>query len=94
MMGLTAVQANALAYISCCIAENGVAPSFVEMREALGLASKEGVSRVLKALELRGAIRRLPNRARAIEIVHTGHSLRGFTDAALLAEIERRGLRL
>lgn len=48
---------------------DGVCPSFEEMREALALQSKSGVHRLIGALEERGYLRRLPNRARAIELV-------------------------
>ena len=49
--------------------ETGVPPSFDEMKEALDLQSKSGVHRLIIALEERGFIRRLPHRARAIEII-------------------------
>jgi repressor LexA len=49
--------------------ESGVSPSFDEMREALALKSKSGVHRLISALEERGFIRRLPNRARALEVI-------------------------
>jgi SOS-response transcriptional repressor LexA len=65
MLGLTPRQRELLAYIS----ERELCPSFDEMRRALGYASKEGVGRILRALEERGYIRRLPNRARAIEVL-------------------------
>lgn len=69
MFTLTAAQQRCLDFIRAHSAENGEAPSYDEMREALGLASKSGVNRLINALEERGAIRRLPNRRRAIEIV-------------------------
>lgn len=66
---LTRKQNDLLLYIQQRIAEDGVSPSFDEMKEALGLKSKSGIHRLITALEERGFIRRLPNRARALEIV-------------------------
>lgn len=66
---LTQVQSKLLSYINDAIAETGITPSFEEMKGALGLASKSGVFRLLSGLEERGFIRRLPNRARAIEVL-------------------------
>ena len=47
----------------------GISPSFEEMKEALGLKSKSGIHRLISALEERGFLRRLPNRARALEVI-------------------------
>ena len=69
MFTLTAAQQRCLDFIRAHSAENGEAPSYDEMREALGLASKSGVNRLINALEERGAIRRLPNRRRALEVI-------------------------
>ena len=66
---LTRKQSELLNYLSNHIKEHGVPPSFEEMRAALGLASKSGVHRLVSGLEERGHIRRLANRARAIEIL-------------------------
>ena len=66
---LTAKQHELLKFINLRLAENGVSPSFDEMREALDLKSKSGVHRLISALEERGFIRRLPNRARALEVL-------------------------
>lgn len=66
---LTAKQRELLLFIDGRLKENGVSPSFDEMREALDLRSKSGVHRLISALEERGFIRRLPNRARALEVV-------------------------
>jgi len=66
---LTAKQHELLKFINHRLAENGVSPSFDEMREALDLKSKSGVHRLISALEERGFIRRLPNRARALEVL-------------------------
>lgn len=66
---LTAKQRELLLFIDLRLKENGISPSFDEMREALELKSKSGVHRLISALEERGFIRRLPNRARALEVV-------------------------
>lgn len=66
---LTAKQRELLLFIHDRLGESGVSPSFDEMREALLLKSKSGVHRLISALEERGFIRRLPNRARALEVV-------------------------
>jgi len=66
---LTAKQRELLLFIHDRLGESGVSPSFDEMREALALKSKSGVHRLISALEARGFIRRLPNRARALEVV-------------------------
>ena len=65
---LTRKQHELLCYINERLAETGVSPSFEEMKEALELKSKSGVHRLISALEERGFIRRLPNRARALEV--------------------------
>jgi len=66
---LTAKQRELLLFIDDRLKEDGVSPSFDEMREALDLKSKSGVHRLISALEERGFIRRLPNRARALEVL-------------------------
>ena len=66
---LTAKQRELLLFIDDRLKDSGVSPSFDEMREALDLKSKSGVHRLISALEERGFIRRLPNRARALEVV-------------------------
>jgi repressor LexA len=66
---LTAKQRELLLFIDGRLKQDGVSPSFDEMREALELKSKSGVHRLISALEERGFIRRLPNRARALEVV-------------------------
>jgi repressor LexA len=68
-MMLTAKQRELLLFIDDRLKDGGVSPSFDEMREALALKSKSGVHRLISALEERGFIRRLPNRARALEVV-------------------------
>lgn len=66
---LTAKQNELLRFIHERLEANGVSPSFEEMKEALDLKSKSGVHRLIGALEERGFIRRLANRARALEVV-------------------------
>jgi repressor LexA len=66
---LTRKQHELLIYIDQHLGENGVSPSFEEMKDALDLKSKSGVHRLISALEERGFIRRLPNRARALEVL-------------------------
>ena len=66
---LTRKQSELLSYLSDHMQQHDVPPSFDEMRDALGLASKSGVHRLVSGLEERGYIRRLANRARAIEIL-------------------------
>ena len=70
---LTGKQHQLLSYLIDYQAEKDITPSFDEMRAAIGLASKSGIHRLVSALEERGYIRKLPNRARAIEILrHPG----------------------
>ena len=66
---LTRKQNELLLFINKRLNDSGVSPSFDEMREALDLKSKSGVHRLISALEERGFIRRLPNRARALEVL-------------------------
>ncbi len=66
---LTRKQLLLLLFINENLQNDGVAPSFEEMKESLGLRSKSGVHRLIKGLEERGFIRRLPHRARALEVI-------------------------
>lgn len=66
---LTPKQQELLSFIQKRLDEDGVSPSFEEMKEALDLKSKSGIHRLINALEERGFIRRLPNRARALEVL-------------------------
>src|SRR5690606_31156841 len=66
---LTRKQQELLMFIHERMKETGVPPSFDEMKDALELASKSGIHRLITALEERGFIRRLPNRARALEVI-------------------------
>jgi len=89
---LTRKQAELLRFIHERLKEAGVPPSFDEMKDALDLRSKSGIHRLITALEERGFIRRLPNRARAIEVIKLPESIahgmisgrsRGFTPSAI-----------
>ena len=66
---LTAKQHELLVFINQRLDQSGISPSFEEMKEALDLKSKSGVHRLIGALEERGFIRRLANRARALEVM-------------------------
>ncbi len=86
---LTRKQYELLRFINERLKEAGVPPSFDEMKDALDLRSKSGIHRLITALEERGFIRRLPNRARAIEVIKlpelsgNGNGRRGFTPSVI-----------
>jgi repressor LexA len=87
---LTRKQYELLRFISERLKESGVPPSFDEMKDALDLRSKSGIHRLITALEERGFIRRLPNRARAIEVIklpelsgNGNGNRRGFTPSVI-----------
>ena len=88
---LTRKQYELLRFINERLKESGVPPSFDEMKDALDLRSKSGIHRLITALEERGFIRRLPNRARAIEVIKLpetsqaslGNGRRGFTPSVI-----------
>jgi repressor LexA len=71
---LTKKQSELLRFINERLKETGVPPSFDEMKDALDLRSKSGIHRLIMALEERGFIRRLPNRARALEVLRLPES--------------------
>ncbi|QCB55179.1 transcriptional repressor LexA [Sphingopyxis sp. PAMC25046] len=71
---LTAKQHELLHFIQLRLDASGISPSFEEMKEALGLKSKSGIHRLISALEERGFLRRLPNRARALEVLKVPES--------------------
>ena len=73
---LTAKQHELLLFIQRKLEETGISPSFEEMKEALELKSKSGVHRLISALEERGFLRRLPNRARALEVLREPEDVR------------------
>lgn len=72
---LTRKQHELLMFIHERMKEVGIPPSFDEMKEALDLKSKSGIHRLITALEERGFIRRLPNRARALEVIKLPDSM-------------------
>jgi repressor LexA len=95
---LTRKQFELLRFIHERLKESGVPPSFDEMKDALDLRSKSGIHRLITALEERGFIRRLPNRARAIEVIKlpesVGHGIvsgrsRGFTPSVIEGNLGR-----
>jgi repressor LexA len=94
---LTRKQFELLRFIHERLTETGVPPSFDEMKDALDLRSKSGIHRLITALEERGFIRRLANRARAIEVIKlpdaVGHGLsgrsRGFTPSVIEGDLGR-----
>lgn len=99
MTSLTAQQRNLLDFIKYHQAINRVTPSFDEMRVGMGLQSKSNIHRLIAALEERGYIRRLANRARAIEVLPDPHLpdvavLSALTTDDLAREARRRGLAL
>jgi repressor LexA len=72
---LTRKQNELLLYINRHLTEKGVSPSFDEMKEALGLKSKSGIHRLITGLEERGFIKRLPHKARALEVIRLPEDL-------------------
>src|SRR4051812_4370196 len=94
---LTRKQYELLRFINERLKEAGVPPSFDEMKDALDLRSKSGIHRLITALEERGFIRRLPNRARAIEVIKlpelaaSGNGRRGFTPSVIEGNLGKRG---
>ena len=79
---LTRKQHELICFIEDRLAETGVSPSFEEMKEALDLKSKSGVHRLINALVERGYLRRLPNRARALEVLKSPERPDGATNPA------------
>ena len=79
---LTRKQHELLLYIDARLSETGISPSFEEMKEALDLKSKSGVHRLISALVERGFIRRLPNRARALEVLKIPEANKGAAEKA------------
>ena len=71
MIGITPKQAECLDFMKAHIAEHGLAPTYRQIADHTGLHSTSGVHRIITGLEGRGAIRRIPGRARAMEIVDT-----------------------
>ncbi|HPE31563.1 MAG TPA: transcriptional repressor LexA [Parvularculaceae bacterium] len=94
---LTEKQRELLVFINSRIKETGVSPSFDEMKEALDLRSKSGIHRLITALEERGFIRRLPHRARALEVLRLPDAAtpkpapRGFSPSVVEGKFGARG---
>ena len=86
---LTRKQYELLMFVHERLKESGIPPSFDEMKDALDLRSKSGIHRLIKALEERGFIKRLPNRARAIEVIRLPESIQPSVAAA--AATRQRG---
>ncbi len=93
---LTRKQLELLRFIHERLKEAGVPPSFDEMKDALDLRSKSGIHRLITALEERGFIKRLPNRARALEVIklpdamnQTAVRARGFTPSVIEGNLGR-----
>jgi repressor LexA len=92
---LTRKQFELLRFIHERLKESGIPPSFDEMKDALDLRSKSGIHRLITALEERGFIRRLPNRARAIEVIKLPELVaqsvgrRGFTPNVIEGNLGR-----
>jgi repressor LexA len=93
---LTRKQLELLRFIHERLKEAGVPPSFDEMKDALDLRSKSGIHRLITALEERGFIKRLPNRARALEIIKLPEAMgqsatraRGFTPSVIEGNLGR-----
>lgn len=91
---LTRKQHELLMFINQRLQDAGIPPSFDEMKDALGLRSKSGIHRLITGLEERGFVRRLPHRARALEILRlpTNVAINVATDAAK-AEPTKAGYR-
>ena len=96
---LTKKQHELLSFISERITDTGISPSFDEMKDALDLRSKSGIHRLITALEERGFIRRLPNRARALEVLRMpedvtsapiGGSPLGFSPSVVQGSFQKR----
>lgn len=83
---LTRKQHELICFIQDRLADTGVSPSFEEMKDALDLKSKSGVHRLISALEERGYLRRLPNRARALEVLKAPERAATKQPAPRLAE--------
>ncbi len=79
---LTKKQYELLSLLNTRIKETGVPPSFDEMKDALGLKSKSGIHRLISGLEERGFIRRLPHRARALEVLKLPENMLDASDGA------------
>jgi repressor LexA len=89
---LTRKQHELLRFIHERLRETGIPPSFDEMKDALDLKSKSGIHRLITALEERGFIRRLPNRARALEVLRLPESASGASQKRFTPSVVEGGL--
>lgn len=93
MQSLTEQQSKLLAFLDQRITECGIAPSFEEMKDYMGLKSKSGIHRILTGLEQRHRIYRAYNRARNIEIIRDQYDLSHVSADAMLEELRGRGFK-
>jgi len=91
MMGLTRRQHAALTFVEGYILVHGFSPSLAEVADALGLVTRSSANRVLSLLRERGYVDWKPGVSRSLHITKP-NPIAGVSDAALLAEIKRRGL--
>lgn len=89
---LTSKQHELLMFIHQRLSEQGIPPSFDEMKDALELKSKSGIHRLITALEERGFIRRLPNRARALEVIRLPEGMQNGEAVAQVADAPKPSL--
>lgn len=87
---LTEKQYKLLIYINKVLKETGCSPSFEEMKQAIGLKSKSGIHALIEALEERNFIRKLPHKARALEVIR----LPRFKPSAIIEEEKKREIAL
>ena len=94
---LTRKQQELLIFIHDRLSKDGISPSFDEMKDALKLKSKSGIHRLISGLEERGFIRRLPHRARALEVTRLPESLNMKVSEAVqktAASVKSAGVKL
>lgn len=89
---LTRKQYDLLAYIADRLGNGGVSPSFQEMADALGLKSKSNIHRLVQSLAERGFIRRLPDRARSIEIIRLPDTIQSHTLNTVTLHLDREDI--
>ena len=96
---LTRKQYELLVFIEKSLRETGISPSYDEMKDALALRSKSGIHRLITGLEERGFIRRLPHRARALEVLRLPENMdtpaptSGFSPNVIKGEFKLPGTR-
>jgi repressor LexA len=92
MNGLTPLQAKTKAFVRSYIQANSYSPSYQDVADHLGLATRSGAHRVLTELIDRGHLRRKHNRARSLEVIDPRSPLEQYSTEALIAELNRRGI--